>query len=96
MTLLELPLGKKLLREYVSKLAVMIMSTNMDFVIHTNIHAMSLRAMKTHTAQMMGMDFVGAMKVNAGNQIAPILATKMAVVLNMKNNAKNWNVRLRS
>ena len=62
---------------------------SMDFVTHMSIHVMYLRAIKTHTELMMVMDFVGPMKESAGNLIAQILATRMAVATSMKNNVKN-------
>jgi|MesohylFT_1024984.scaffolds.fasta_scaffold280014_1 hypothetical protein len=62
---------------------------SMDFVTHMSIHVMYLRVIKTHTELMTGMDFVGSTKESAGNLIAQILATRMAVATSMKNNVKN-------
>ena len=67
----------------------MIRLTNMDFATHTGTHATFQLAMMIHTELMMEMDFVENMKESAGNLIAQILATRMAVATSMKNNVKN-------
>ena len=66
-----------------------------DFAITMKNHAMSLRVMEMCIELMKVMDIVENMKESVGNPIVQIQFMKTVVVIDMKDNAKNWSAKQR-